>query len=61
MTSNTITKEQFFEYVSVQMEGTYNMIDPRARDMIDLSRQQWLDIIKNYDELSKKYSEVHDD
>ena len=61
MTSNTITKEQFFEYVSVQMEGTYNMIDPRARDMTDLSRQQWLDIIKNYDELSKKYSEVYDD
>lgn len=61
MTSNTITKEQFAEYVSVQMEGDYNMFDPRAREMTELSRQQWLDIIKNYEELSKKYSEVYDD
>ena len=61
MTSNTITKEQFAEYVSVQMEGDYNMFDPRAREMTELSRQQWLDIIKNYEELSKKYSEVYND
>jgi hypothetical protein len=61
MTNNTITKEQFAEYVSVQMEGMFNMFDPRAREMTDLSREQWLDIIKNYDDLSEKYSEVYDD
>jgi|13_taG_2_1085334.scaffolds.fasta_scaffold31453_3 hypothetical protein len=61
MTSNTITKEQFAEYVLVQMEGMFNMFDPRAREMTDLSRQQWLNIIENYEELSKKYSEVYDD
>ena len=56
-----ITKEKFDEYVTVQRSGMFNMFDPRAREMTDLSRQQWLDIIKNYDELSKKYSEVYDD
>ena len=58
MSSNTITKEQFVEYVLVQTTSDFNMFDPRAREMTDLNRKQWLDIIKNYDELNKKYSEV---
>ena len=53
----TITKEQFKEYKDVQESGDYNMFDPRAREMTDLSREQWIEIIKNYSKLLNKYGE----
>lgn len=50
-----ITKEQFDEYKQVQDMGAYNMFDPRARELTDLSKQEWAYIIKNYEELYKNY------
>ena len=34
-----ITKEQWDEYRSVQDSGAYNMFDPNARAMTDLTKQ----------------------
>lgn len=51
-----ITKEQFDEYKQVQDIGAYNMLDPRARELTDLSKQEWIYIIKNYKELDKVFS-----
>ena len=31
------------------------MFDPQAREMTDLSKDQWITIIKNYSELKNKY------
>ena len=50
-----ITKNQFNAYERVRKGGRYNMFDPNARIMTSLSRDQWLDIMKNYSELKEKY------
>jgi len=50
-----ITKEQFEDYRSIQDSGMFNMFDPQARAMTDLTKQEWIHIIKNYSELENKY------
>ena len=50
-----ISKEQFQQYRNVQDEGMFNMFDPNARACTDLTKNEWISIIKNYDELSDKY------
>ena len=50
-----ITKDQFQQYRNVQDEGMYNMFDPNARLCTDLSKNEWIDIMKNYSELRDKY------
>ena len=50
-----ITKEQFKQYRAVQKGGMYNMFDPNARACTDLTKNEWISIIKNYNELSDKY------
>jgi len=50
-----ITREQFEGYKEVQSSGQYNMFDPNARMLTGLDKNTYLSIMKNYDELSKKY------
>ena len=50
-----ITKEQFKEYTDVQSTGMFNMFDPNARMCTSLTKNEWIDIMKNYNELSDKY------
>jgi len=50
-----ISKEQFQQYRNVQDSGMYNMFDPNARLCTDLSKNEWIDIMKNYSELRDKY------
>ena len=50
-----ITKEQWDEYRDVQDSGLFNMFDPQARAMTDLSKQEWIHIMKNYSELKTKH------
>ena len=52
-----ITEEDFKEYKRVQQSGMFNMFDPRAREMTNLSKEQWIRIIKEYDKLDKAWSE----
>ena len=56
-----ITKEQWDEYRDVQDSGAYNMYDPNARAMTDLSKQEWIHIMKNYSELKTKHEGEQDD
>ena len=56
-----ISKEQFKEYTDVQNTGMFNMFDPNARACTDLSKNEWIDIMKNYDELSDKYEGEDDE
>ena len=53
---NGITKDMFEEYKDIQASGKYNMLSPQARSMSSISEIHWLTIIKNYDELERKYS-----
>ena len=50
-----VTKEQFESYCDLQEEGSYNMLDPMVRAICDLTREEHVAIMKNYDELKKKY------
>ena len=47
-----ITKNEWDEYKSVQDSGMFNMFTPQAREMTSLSKNKWLYIIKNYNELT---------
>ena len=51
----TITKEQYQEFLQVQQGGLYNMFDIRARQMTSLTKDQWIYIMSNYGKLEKKY------
>jgi len=48
-----ITKEQFEEYKEVQEGGYYNMFDSSARELTNLSKEEWVFIMKNYEQLEK--------
>tara|TARA_R110002074_G_scaffold183959_1_gene349319 strand:- start:242 stop:421 length:180 start_codon:yes stop_codon:yes gene_type:complete len=51
-----ITKEQFTAYVNVQKSGVTNMFDlNNVKTLTGLNREQCLEIMNNYDKLSKKY------
>jgi len=52
----TINKSEFNQFKDVQESGAYNMLDPRARQMTSLSKQEWIYILKNYSDLNNKYS-----
>ena len=50
-----ISKEEFLEYVAIQESGVYNMLDPRARQLTNLSSSQWSYIIQNYSHIKAYY------
>jgi len=50
-----ITKDKWESYRGVQTSGMYNMFDPNAREMTELTKNEWLYIMKNYSELETKY------
>ncbi len=50
-----ITEEDFLKFKEVQMSGAYNMFDPRAREMTDLSKEQWIIIMEDYEKLNKAW------
>ena len=59
MEESEITKEQFENYVRVQMMGQTNMYDlPRVMQLSRLNEQTIRAIMKNYDSLDGKYPEI---
>ena len=53
-----ITKEEFLSYVRVQESGVTNMFDVNNVTMLSgLTREQYFDIMKNYDKYNKEYVE----
>ena len=51
-----INSEQFNQFLNVQQSGMFNMYDPQARMMTDLTRSEWVAIMENYDKLYDKYA-----
>lgn len=51
-----VSKEEFESYVQVQKIGAFNMLDPRARAMTELNREQYFHVLKNYGYLKDLYS-----
>ena len=52
-----VSREEWVQYLDVKRIGAYNMLDPRARDMTNLNREQWFHIIKNYQYFVDLYGE----
>ena len=50
-----ITREDFMKYYDVQMGGEYNMLDEHALKLTGLSKEKYLNIIKNYNEYYNKF------
>ena len=50
-----ITKEKFDAYKEVQMSGDFNMFDPQARAMTDLTKAEWVTIMKDYKKLDEAW------
>jgi hypothetical protein len=46
-----ITKAKFDKFVKVQKSGEFNMFDPQARAMTDLTKSEWVTIMQDYDKL----------
>jgi hypothetical protein len=50
-----ITKAKFDKYKKIQKGGKYNMFDPRAREMTDLSKEEWVTIMREYEKLNEAW------
>ena len=50
-----ITKDKFLEYEEVRQSGVFNMFDPNARKMTNLSKVEWSVIMTDYGKLSKAW------
>lgn len=50
-----ITQEDFLQYKKVQESGMFNMFDPQARQMTNLSKEQWVKIMKEYKKLNESW------
>jgi len=59
--SISISKEKFDEYKKVQMSGEFNMVDPQARAMTSLSKDEWITIMQEYSKLDKAWGNNEDD
>ena len=50
-----ITEEKFLEYEKIRQEGRYNMFDPNARALSNLSKSECVHIIADYDKFAKAW------
>lgn len=50
-----VTQEDFLQYKKVQESGMFNMFDPQARQMTNLSKEQWVKIMQEYKKLNESW------
>ena len=53
----TITRDDFMAFDDVRRSGEYNMLDPNARMSAGLSKEKWIEIIRQYEQYENKYKE----
>jgi hypothetical protein len=61
MTTTNITLEQFNAFRAVQFGGSFNMMSPQARAASGLSKDIYMAILQNYDELQERYGDYNED
>jgi len=52
---NHYNKDSFKDFLETQIDGKYNVLDPRACKISGLNKSTYLDIVKNYDEYYRLY------
>ena len=55
---NEKIKDNLFQYEVVRLQGKYNMLDEKARELTGLTKEEYMFTIKNYGKLMKKYPEI---
>lgn len=55
-----VTKEDFLQYKRVQESGEFNMFDPSARMMTNLSKEQWVTIMRDYKSFNNAWGKEND-
>lgn len=50
-----ISESDFNEFIEVRDGGHYNMFDPSARAETNLSKDKWITIMRNFDELQRNF------
>ena len=50
---SVVDKESFINYIRVQMSGMYNMWDSRVEEEANITEEQHLYIIRNYEKFKK--------
>jgi len=53
--SINITEDKFLEFEKIRQEGRYNMIDPNARALSSLTKEEWVQIATDYDKFYKAW------
>ena len=53
----TITRDDFMAFADVRRSGEYNMLDHAARMTAGLSKEKWIEIIRQYEQYENKYKE----
>jgi len=49
------SEEQWHQYVAIQKSGAFNMLDPQARASSTLDKDEWFNIVSNYEGYVKYY------
>ena len=44
-----VTNDQFKQFEDVRNGGLFNMFDPQARDLTNLTKDEWIEIMSIYD------------
>ena len=50
------TKDEFRKFIEVRDSGEFNMFSPEARQQTSISKEKWVDMLKNYDTYKETYS-----
>lgn len=54
-----VTKDEFDRYQEIRQDGQHNMFSPFAREEADLSKNQWVYIMRNFDDLIELYGDIN--
>ena len=50
-----ISRDEFLAFAEVRKNREYGLFDPRARKVARISKDKWFEIIRQHNQLHKKY------
>jgi len=52
----SVSKEKFFRFLNLRDKGAYNVFDPRFRKNANLTKDETIFIIRNFDKLDLQHN-----
>jgi len=53
---NKVSSDKFWRFIEIRDTGDYNVFDPSFRDAADLTKDETIFIIRNFEKLDKEYN-----